>query len=234
VDVRRTRHERDVKVAMPGDTVWDVSLRGARLMPRDTDDAAGVRLTILLNAAPMSPRRTRLRQGDIGTLISAVSSLLERVPTRDVRLVVFNLEQQKELYRKANFLLENMPDVAQAINSIELNTVDYQVLKNRRGHVDLLAELVNQELKAQPPSDVVLFLGPVSRYDDRIPTAMLEKSPGRTPQFMDFQIVPLFGPPPSLPDVIRNAISRVGGKTVMVRSPGDFAKAIARLENRPR
>jgi hypothetical protein len=234
VDVHRNRHERSVEVAMPPDTVWDFSLRGARLLPRNPDDAASLRLTLLLNAAPMFPRRTHLRPGDIGALISAASSLLERVPARNVRLVLFNLEQQKELYRNTDFMLENMPEVAQAMNSIELNTVDFQVLQNRRGHVDLLADLVRQELKAEPPSDVVLFLGPSSRYEDRIPADLLERAPGRAPQFMDIQILPLFAPAPSFPDVIRNAISRLGGKTVQVRSPGEFAKAIARLERMPR
>jgi hypothetical protein len=216
---------------MPRDTVWDFSLRGARLPPRDTDDAAPLRLTILLNAAPLSPRRTRLRGGDIGILISTVSSLLERVPARAVRLVVFNLEQQKELYRKPDFVLRNMPEVAKAMNTIELNTVDFQVLQNRRGHVELLADLLNQEINSPDPSDVVLFIGPISRFEDRFPAAALDKAADRTPQFVDFQIAPFMRASTStLPDVIRNATSRLGGKTMQVHSPGEFAKAIAMLE----
>ena len=236
VDVHRGRQERDVKVAMPDDTVWDFSLRGARLMPRDPDDAAGLHLTILLNLAPMTSRRTHLRGGDIASLISAASSLLERVPTREVRMVVFNLEQQKEIYRKENFQLENMPEVAQAMNTIDLNTVDYQVLQKRQGHVELLAGLMNQELKAERPSDVVLFIGPVSRYEDRVPAELLEKPAGRAPQFIDIQMMPVYGPPSEafLPDVIRNAISRLGGRNLLVRTPGEFAKAITKLENLPR
>ena len=231
VDVRLSRAERNVTVAMPRDTVWDVSLRGARLQPRNPDDdAAPLRLTILLHAAPMFQRRTRLRPGDIGTLISAVTTLLEHVPAHDVRLVVFNLEQQKELYRKDDFLLSNMPDVAQSMNSVELSTVDYKVLQNRRGHVELLADLVNREIKADPPPDLVLFLGPTSRYFDRIPAEVLQPPAGRAPKFMNLQIIPVMMAPSTLPDVIRNAIARLGGKTVLVHSPGEFARAIARLE----
>ena len=138
VEVRRSRAERNVKVGMPGDAVWDVGLRGAHLAPPNTDDASPIRLTILLNAAPLFQHRTRLGGRDIGTLISAVTSLLERVPTRQVRLVTFNLEQQKDLYRNANFTLRNMPEVADAMNGIELNTVDYKVLQNRRGQGALM------------------------------------------------------------------------------------------------
>jgi hypothetical protein len=229
VDVHRSRGESKVNVAMPENTVWDVSLRGARLQRPPAGDAAPVRLSILVNAAPMFFRRTRLSTRDIGTLISAVSSLLERVTTSAVRLVVFNLDQQKELYRNDQFQLRNMPDVAQAMGAVELNTVDYQVLRNRRGHVDLVASLVNQELKRDPLSDFVLFLGPISRYMDGVPADSIERA-GPTPRFLNFEIAPFVQADAALPDLIHNAVSRAGGKTVTVRNPGEFAKAIARLE----
>jgi hypothetical protein len=233
VDVHRSRSERLVKVAMPRDTVWDVSLRGTRVLPREVDDAAPLRLTILLNAAPMFPRRMRLRPGDVANLISAVSSLLERVPTRQVRLVVFNLEQQKELYRSADFVLEKMPEVAQTMYGLELNTVDFQVLQNRRGHVELLADIVNQELAQEHPSDVVLFIGPMSRYLDRVPSNALEKTRPAAPRFLNFQMTPNVPMSSTLPDVVRSAVSKLGGKTEVIRSPGEFARAIARLEKLP-
>jgi hypothetical protein len=231
VDVRRGRGERNVKVAMPEHAVWDVSLRGAILAPApNPDDASAVRLTILLNAAPLFQRRTRLRGGDVGTLISSVTSLLERLPTRGVRLVVFNLEQQKELYRNPDFKLANMPAVAAAMNAIDLSTVDYKVLQNRRGHVDLLADIVNQEIQAETPSDLVLVIGPTSKFIDRVPASLLRAPVGPAPKFVNVQIIPLMLTPSTLPDVIHNAIAKLGGKTVPVHSPGEFAKVIARLE----
>jgi hypothetical protein len=47
---------------------------------------------------------------------------------------------------------------------------------------------------------------------------------------VNLQIIPLVLTPSTLPDVIHNAIARLGGKTVPVHSPGEFAKVIARLE----
>jgi hypothetical protein len=232
VEVHRSRSERNVQVAMPEHAVWDVSLRGMRQMPapKNTDDAAAVRLTILLNAEPLFQRRMRLRGSDVGILISAVTSLLERLPTRNVRLVVFNLEQQKEIYRNTNFMLERMPDVAAAMNAIDLTTVDYKILQNRRGHVDLLADMVNHELEADPPSDLVLVIGPTSKFLDRMPANLLEQPSGPAPRFVNVQIIPLMLTPSTLPDLIHNAVARLGGKTVPVHSPGEFAKVIARLE----
>ncbi|MCX6631891.1 MAG: hypothetical protein NTW28_30145 [Candidatus Solibacter sp.] len=232
VDVHLSRAERKVKVAIPPDTVWEIGLRGSRTLPQGTDDTAALRMTIFLHATPLSPRRTRMRPNDMVTLMSTVSSLLERVPVRSVRLVLFNLDQQRELYRKEGFLLQDMVEVSQTMTSIELGLVDFQVLQNKRGHVDLLTDLVNREIEAQPPSDVVLFLGPAARYFDRVPQASLEKPAGPAPQFFYFQLAPIFRQPAeSMPaDTIKNALSRLGGRTILIHSPGGFAKAIERLE----
>jgi hypothetical protein len=230
VDVHRTHAEQKVKVNMPPETVWELGLRGARMTPTPADDAAPLRMTIFLHTAPLFPRRTRMRPNDMMTLMSTVSSLLERVPARSVRLVLFNLDQQKELYRKEDFLLQDMAQVSQAMANIELGLVDFQTLQNRRGHVDLMADLINREIGAQPPSDVVLFLGPSARHFDRMPQSSLEKSSGHGPQFYFFQIAPFMRQTAQPPDTIKSAIARLGGKTILIHTPGEFAKAIERLE----
>ena len=177
-----------------------------------------MRLTILMHAAPTSPRRTRLRTNDILTLLASVSSVIERVPTTNVRLVAFNLDQQKELYRKDGFVLADLPAVADSMTRMELGLVDAKVLQNRRGHVETLAGLVNGELTDASPSDAVIFLGPVSRFDDKLPAEVLEITPGR-PQFLFFQLAP----------VLRGAmpVGRGGGE-------GEAPESGCRLSWRPR
>jgi hypothetical protein len=248
VDVRRNRGEREVKVAMPRGAVWSLSMRGApggnqgwnhnqggnQAGKPATDDAPPLRLTVLMHAAPMFPRRTRMRPADTMTLLSSLSSLLERVPARSVRLVVFNLDQQKELYRKDGFTLDSLDQVFSSINSMELGLVDVETLQNRQGHVDLIADMVNQEVRATEPSDLVIFLGPMARYEDKVPRQSLEKASGPLPRFFYFQVRPFFrgGALPSvLPDTINSAISRLNGKVVVIHTPGEFAKAITRLEH---
>ncbi|MCU1238046.1 MAG: hypothetical protein JWP63_6013 [Candidatus Solibacter sp.] len=230
VDVHRGHAEQKVRVAMPRETVWELSLRGSRGFPPATDDAAPLRMTIFLHTAPLFPRRTRLRPNDMMTLMSTVASLLERVPVGSVRLVLFNLDQQKELYRKEDFLLQDMAQVSQAMANIELGLVDFQTLQNRRGHVDLMADLVNREIAVQPRSDVVLFLGPAARQFDRMPQSSLEKPAGRLPQFYYFQISPFLRMNAQPVDTIKSTVAKLGGKTILIHNPGEFAKAIERLE----
>jgi hypothetical protein len=232
VDAKLGRHERQVKVAMPRNTVGEFSLRGPSDRKRGADDAAPFRLTVLLHAAPLFPFRTRLRAGDRVMLLGLLSSLLERVPARSVRLVIFNLDQQQTLLRQDAFAPDALDQVAQALNGLELGRVDYHVLQNPLGHVDFLAGLMNLELSAEAPSDVVVFLGPETRYSDKIPQATLEEPHGAAPQFFFLQFKPYFRGGPSLPDSITLATARVKGKTIVIRTPADFAKAIEQIERR--
>ena len=232
IDARLTRSEGKVKVALPAATVADLALRGAPNTGRSEDDAPRIRLTVLMHAAPVSPRRTRLGARDRVMLLGTLSSLLDRLPVSSVRLVVFNLDLQKELYRQENFVPQSLDRVAQSINAVELGTVNYQVLQNRGGHLDLLADLINGELTAQTPSDVVLFLGPMARFSDKVPSDGLEKASGASPRFYYLQYRSLFPQPSTLPDVITHAVAKLRGKTLVIHSPGDFAKAIDQVERK--
>lgn len=235
VEVRRARSESKVKVSMAPDTVWELGLRGSRQQPAATDDAAPMRLTIFLHTAPMFARRTRMRGNDQITLLSTVSALLERLPAKYVRLVLFNLDKQKELYRKDDFHLRDMYQVYESMANIELGLVDYQVLQNRKGHVDLLSDLVNRELAESQQSDLVIFLGPTTRFLDRMPQDLVDKPAGPAPHFYYFQLVPApFQQEAVLTDSIKSTLSRVGGKTMLIHNPGEFAKAIERVEKVPR
>ena len=165
-------------------------------------------------------------------LLGTLSSLLDRLPVRSVRLVVFNLDQQKELYREENFVPQSLNRVAQSIEAVELGRVDYRVLQNRGGHRELLAAMVNGELTAKEPSDVVLFLGPMARFQDKVPSDELEKPAGAMPRFYYLQYRPNFPQPATSPDVITQAVAKLKGKTLVIHSPGDFAKAIEQVERR--
>jgi hypothetical protein len=232
VDAKLGRQERQLKLAMPPDTVADFTLRGRPEGKRGADDAAPIRLTVLLDAAPLVPLRTRLRASDRVILLGLLSSLLERVPARSVRLVVFNLDQQKTLLRQDAFAPGALDLVAQALNGTELGLVDYHVLQNRHGHLDFLAGLMNLELRAEAPSDVVVILGPQTRYVDKLPQAALENPHGAAPQFFNLQFRPYLGGGPTLPDSISLATAKVKGKTLVIRTPADFAKAIEQIERR--
>jgi hypothetical protein len=191
IDVHKDRSMRDMKVAMQPGAVASLSLRGLRGTHIDTD-IDPIRLTILLDAAPLfSPRRaarTGIGPGDQAVLLGMLSAFLERVPASSVRLVAFNLEQQRELYRQEDFTLSSIDRLRVALNSVSLATVDVGVLQNRRGYMELFADLINTEARTEQKSDAVVVLGPRERFEERLPAEALDdadRSGG--PRFFYFQ-----------------------------------------------
>ena len=172
IDASLARNERAVQLSLPPFTVRD--LPGIRASDWNRPSTAAS-LTILLNAAPLSPRRTRLHPADRNLLLSALAAIIGRVPAASVRLVVFSLEAQKELFRADSFSVDALGQVARAIDALELSTVDVHILQNPTGHIDLLAGIINRELRAPAPAGAIVLLGPLSRFTGRIPESSLEK-----------------------------------------------------------
>ena len=130
MEARRGRAERKIVPSMPPNTVAGLWLRTpSEIQQRHTDDAAPFRLTLLLDATPVSPRRTRLGPRDRMLLAGWVGALLERLPARSVRLIGFSLDQQKEIFRKDDCVPKVSKRLMQALNGLELDVVDYHVLQ---------------------------------------------------------------------------------------------------------
>ncbi len=218
--VARSGADKKVVLAIPPHTVTEFSLAG--LQPQRYEGKSGGPLTVLLNAAPLSPRRMRLRASDEMLLVGALSSLLERLGDRPVKLVVFNLDQRTQLYQRENFRPDRLHEVGQAINQLELGMVDYAVLKSPKGHIDFLAELLNREATAE----TVVLLGPTTRYFEKMPAEKLEKGSAR---IFNLQFLPFFRYGTPFPDILDSAVRRRKGKSMLLRTPADFAKAIAAL-----
>jgi hypothetical protein len=185
IDAALSRADRSVKLVMPSNTVAELSLGGSRAATQP-DPVSPLRLTILLEAAPLTGRRSArsiLNPVDQSILLGTLSALLERIPTTSVRLVAFNLAQQKELFRGDNFSLQSLHDLAEALTQLQLSRVDYRTLQSPTGHLELLASMINGELHARPPSDTVIFLGARERFYDKLKTGSIDSSAESAPKF---------------------------------------------------
>lgn len=227
VEAKLGRKERDVEPGMAPGTADEISLRKWTRGSKGAKDAQGSRVTVLMNAAPVMPRRVRMGGFDRVLLLSSLASLVERLPLRSVRLVVFSLDQQREIYRTEDFVAADFDKVAQALGRLELGTVNYDVLKNRRGHIDLLSELIADAVK-EKQSDAVLFVGPKPRQFDKMGKSLLPERSADQPPFFYVQFRPFFAGP-NFPDTITSAVKQMGGKTFDVFSPGDFAEALREI-----
>jgi hypothetical protein len=93
-----------------------------------TNETSPYRLTVLLDAAPVNPAGTKLRAWDRSFLLNSLYSLLRHIPAAQVRLIAFNLDQQRELFRQEELDRFTFVKLAQALGDLELGTVSKRVL----------------------------------------------------------------------------------------------------------
>jgi hypothetical protein len=225
------RGERDLAPDIPPNSVAAISFRRWTGAADRDADASAPRITVMLHAAPFASR-TRFPASERITLLSSLAALQNQLAARSVRLVVFNLDQQKELFRQESLDREGFEQAAEAIRDLRLGLVDFAVLQKRRGHVDLLADLVNRELRADPPSHAVLFLGPTAPHTERLPQSALDASANREAAFFYLRYNPYRRRSGEFADIIQSVVRAVKGRTMVIHSPGEFARAIDAIETR--
>ncbi|HSS97670.1 MAG TPA: hypothetical protein VLK33_11605 [Terriglobales bacterium] len=127
----------------------------------------GAQLTVLLHVTPINPNSPRLHAWDRGFLLDSLTSLLKQFHSRSVRVIAFNLDQQHELFRDDHFNSEGFYRLAHTLHELEFGTVSYQALQ-RDSWRQWLTHLADEQITTKDPSDVVVFLGPASRFRDKV------------------------------------------------------------------
>jgi len=203
---------------------------GVRPWPITTDKSGrGLRLTVLLDAAPENPRTPSLRAWDRAFLLGALSTLLKQIPCASVRLRAFNLEQQRELFRRDEFDDAGFLELAESLRTLELGTVSYRVLQRQQGWLDLLLNYVNQEVTAHDPADAVIILGFRNRYSADISRVGLREREIANPRFFYFEYFPSSFQFSQSPDVLSSLTKRLDGTVCSIFSPGDLAHCVQKV-----
>ena len=225
--VARSHGQGAALVSVPAGTVIPMRVRP---WPIKMDASGkGLRLTVLLDAAPLDTRNPALRAWDRAFLLGSLSSLLKQIPCASVRLRAFNLDQQRELFRQDAFDDAGFINLADSLRNLELGTVSYRVLQQRRGWLDMLLEYANQELIAADPSDAVIILGPRTLYFTKIPRGMLKGRETPNPHFCYFEFFPGYFRGSQFPDTLASLTKRLDGAVYEIFSPADLARSIQKM-----
>jgi len=195
-------------------------------------DPNGLRVTVLLDAAPIFPYATKLRVWDRSFLLSTLCSVLEQIDYESVRVVAFNLDQQKEIFHDQLKGSAGFSTLNQAMQDLELGKVSYQILQQREGATNLLTRLANGENNDPQASDLVILLGPHTRYTQKIPSEQLQPNlppNSRAPKFFYLEYIPVWLRGAEFADNIEQLTKAFGGKSFKIYSPADLANAIQKL-----
>jgi hypothetical protein len=163
----------DTQLALPPFAVREAAspLTGDREPAR-----SGPPITVLLDAAPVAPLSDGLSPHDRNILTLILGAVVGRLPASSVRLVIFNLDKQEEIFRRDGFSADAMREAFKALGSLQLASVDVSVLEKPSGYIDFLAGLINREVRGPAPAPTVILLGPLSRHGGQFPEGMLNPS----------------------------------------------------------
>ncbi len=190
------------------------------------------------------------------TLLAVLEPLVERLSTASVRLVVFDLPQQRELFRADDFTLNSMNRLVHATNWLT-GRVDPGPFEHQAGVWDLLANLVNREIQPPEPADTVVFVGAPWWIREVMPSGFPKPDKGMTPRFFsvhysnagasrivhgagswqgDMPAVAQASPDQlaatNLFDTIKQTVLRMQGKIFVIQAPADLSKAIEEIDRR--
>ena len=224
--VRARRSLGAAQISVPPGSVLPMGVRPWPI--KMVTDGKGLRVTVLLDAAPLNPRTPALRAWDRAFLLESLSSLLKQIPCASVRLRAFNLDQQRELFRQDQFDDAGFLKLEDSLQTLELGTVSYRVLQQRQGWLEMLLSYAHEELIAADPSDVVIFLGPRTHYIEGIARATLPGRETPKPHFYYLEYFPYFQHA-HLPDVLGSLTKRLDGTVYEIASPGDLARAVQKI-----
>lgn len=218
------RSERGVQLAVQPLTVeainqrsWDTTISWEK---------GRLHLTILLDAAPINPYQSRLRAWDRAFLLESLYSLLRQTPHNSVRLIAFNLEQQREISRIEQFDTAGFLSLSRALEDIETASISVRALKQRNSP-QLVADLVNQELSEANPPDAVIFLGANSSIDANVGPGLLTAKKADSPPLFYFEYTSWPGTP--FPDVIQRLTKAANGKSFLIHDPVQLDQAIQKM-----
>jgi hypothetical protein len=227
---KRSRRNRDVVLRIPAGAVRGWSSPGEFALGRGPTARRGPRrVAVFLHAAPVNPRGARLRGFDREMLLGSLTALMEDLQPESTGLTVFNLDQQQTLLRTASLSQKDWESVGQRIRDLQLAAVDYRVLENRSGPVDLLSGLINGEFGAARRPDAIVFLGPVSRHWEKVSKEVLPVRGERDPMVFYIRYSPPYFRMGDYPDSIESMTRALRGRVFKVHDPGEFAGAVRQI-----
>jgi hypothetical protein len=186
-------------------------------------DPKGLHLTVLLDAT--APGVYSSNFGERFLLQQMLASLLREVPCASVRVVAFNMDQEREVFRDENFGPAGFARLSVTLKNLQVAVVSYRALQ-RGNSTRFLAGLVQEQISA--PADAVIFLGSNMHVMEKPSKEMKESlDPGPAHVFY-FEYVGYrrF----HFPDSIEYLTQDLHGTVFQITSARDFGGALQKMD----
>ncbi|HYL35325.1 MAG TPA: acetyltransferase [Bryobacteraceae bacterium] len=187
----------------------------------------------LVNFAPQNSLSAALQPLDTTALVSILRSIVRDPRIGKFSLVAFNMQEQKVVYRQEDVDRLDFPALGEALNSLNLGTVDLKRLGEKHGDTDFLADLVRREVvpNRQDHPDAVIFAGPKIMLDSNVSQdALKEAGEVDFPVFyMNYNLNPQAVP---WKDAISRTVRFFRGYEYTITRPRDLFVAVSEMISR--
>lgn len=192
-----------------------------------------INVKVLINFAPQNSLSAALQPLDTSALVSILRSIFREPRIGKFSLIAFNVQEQRVVYRQEGADRIDFPALGEALNSLNLGTVDLKRLGEKHGDTDFLANLVRREVapNSQNHPDALIFAGPKVMLDANVPQdALKEAGDINFPVFyMNYNLNPQTVP---WKDAISHTVRFFRGYEYTITRPRDLWFAVSEMVSR--
>jgi hypothetical protein len=196
-----------------------------------TADEKPLNVKVLVNFAPQNAKAATLQPVDTSALTAILRNISREPRIGRFTLVAFNLHEQRVVYRQDNAEKIDFPGLGEALDSINLATVDLERLGEKHGEAEFLSRLIQEEVGPAAASDAVVFAGPKALIEESVPTESLKEIGNLDfPVFyMNYNLYPQTVP---WNDAIGKAVKFLKGYEYTITKPRDLWFAVTEMVSR--
>jgi len=198
---------------------------------RSTEESP-LNVKVLINFAPQNAKAATLQPLDTSALVAILRNISRDPRIGRFSIVAFNLQEQRVLHRQDNADKIDFPALGEALQSLNLGTIDLKRLSQKNADTEFLTNLIRQEV-ATPANtpDAIVFAGPKALLEENIPQESLKQiGEIHYPVFyMNYNLYPQAIP---WTDTISKAVKYMKGQEYTISRPRDLWYAVTEMVSR--
>jgi hypothetical protein len=216
--------DRQITMEIPAQTVQAMDhepFKPEAPVEREQHDGP-LNVKVMINFAPQEAQSVTLQPLDTNALVSILRNIARDPRIGKFSIVAYNMQEQRVIYRQDAASQINFPAIGDALQSLNLGTVDLKHLSQKHGDTEFLGGLISKELNTeQEQPDAVIFAGPKVMLEDSISNDTLKQlGEVKVPVFyMNYNLNPAMNP---WRDAIGATVKFMKGSEFTISRPRDL------------
>lgn len=233
VEAVLSSRDRDIAVTLPPATVQASDFEPFRDEPpvQRVSGEPPLNVKVLINFAPQNSHSAVLQPLDTNALVSILRSIAREPRIGKFSIIAFNLQEQRVVYRQDGAERIDFPALGEALQTLNLGTIDIKRLAQKDAETQFLAELIRREIASEERPDALIFAGPKVMLPEKIQEEDLKLIGGlEYPVFyMNYNLYPQANP---WRDAIGAVVKFFKGTEFTITRPRDLWYAVTEMVTR--